>query len=95
MRNLSFGILDVGSKAAFEAYTDWQCKIDDIRERSIRHATEIDELRCVKTLVTGICNNITKFKGTNYLYVQWNQLPQDQRPVTCDELTTWGISAAS
>jgi hypothetical protein len=45
MRNLSLGILDIGSKAAFEAYTDWQCKIDDIRERSIR---KIDELGYVK-----------------------------------------------
>jgi hypothetical protein len=68
MRNLS---LDIGSKAAFGAYTDWQCKIDDIRERSIRHSAEIDELGFVKNLVAGIRNNITKFKGTNYLYGKW------------------------
>jgi hypothetical protein len=71
IRNLSLEILDIGSKAAFDVYTDWQC---------------IDEFGCVKTLVAGI----TKFKGANYLYDQWNQLLQDKRPVTCDELTTWG-----
>jgi hypothetical protein len=92
MRNLSLEILDKGSKAALEAYTDWQCKIDDIRERSIRHSAEIDELGCVKALVAGIRNYITKFKGTNYLYGQWNQLPQDKCPLTCDELATWGIN---
>jgi hypothetical protein len=92
MRNLSLEILDIGSKAAFEAYTDWQCKIDDIRERSIRHSAEIDKLGCAKTLVAGIRNNITKFKGTNYLYGQWSQLAKDKRPATCDELTTWGIN---
>jgi hypothetical protein len=44
MRNLSLEILDIVSKAAFEAYTDWQCKIDDIRERSIRYSTDFDSV---------------------------------------------------
>jgi hypothetical protein len=39
----------------------------------------IDELGCIKTLVAGIRNNFTTFKGTKYLYGQWNQLPLDKR----------------
>jgi hypothetical protein len=33
---ISIEILDIGSKEAFEAYADGQCKIDGIREQSIR-----------------------------------------------------------
>jgi hypothetical protein len=74
-----------------QIYTDCQCKINGTPERSIRHSAEIDELGCVKTSVTGIRKNITKLKGINYLYGQWNQLLQDKHPVIGDELTTWGI----
>jgi hypothetical protein len=54
--------------------------MQDRRHSRTKHSPfrQIDELGCAKTLVAGILNKITKFKGTNYLYGQWNQLPQEK-----------------
>jgi hypothetical protein len=90
MRNLSLDILDIDQRQPSKPIRIGNARTTFL-ERSIHHCAEIDELGCAKSLVAGIRNNITNFKGTNYLYVQWNQLPQDKRPVACDELTMWGI----